>query len=105
VHDWKGLLPYLSTPGADPAAAKLAWDSSALSTVDKWRSPVLIIHADDDRNVPFDESVKLVEALRKHNVDFDQIVIPDEIHDLLRGQSWLDYFHETDVYLKDHLKP
>ena len=105
VHDWKGLLPNLSAPGADPAKAKLAWDSSALSTVDKWRSPVLIIHADDDRNVPFDESVKLVEALRKNHVDFDQIVIPDEIHDLLRGQSWLDYFHATDDYLDAHLKP
>ena len=105
VHDWKGLLPALSAPGADPEKAKIAWESSALATVDKWRSPVLIIHADDDRNVPFDESVKLVEALRKNHVDFDQIVIPDEIHDLLRGQSWLDYFHATDDYLKEHLKP
>jgi dipeptidyl aminopeptidase/acylaminoacyl peptidase len=105
VHDWKGLLPALSAPGADPEKAKIAWDSSALATVDKWRSPVLIIHADDDRNVPFDESVKLVEALRKQHVEFDQIVIPDEIHDLLRGQSWLNYFHATDDYLKERLKP
>jgi dipeptidyl aminopeptidase/acylaminoacyl peptidase len=105
VHDWKGLLPFLSAPGADPEKAKIAWEASALSTVDKWRSPVLIIHADDDRNVPFSESVKLVEALRAHNVEFEQIVIPDEIHDLLRGQSWLDYFHATDEYLGRKLKP
>ncbi len=105
VHDWKGLLPYLSQPGADPAKAKLAWDSSSLATVDKWRSPVLIVHADDDRNVPFDESVQLVEALRKNHVEFDQIVIPDEIHDLLRENSWLTLFHAADDYMGKRLKP
>ena len=49
-----------------------------------WRSPVLLIQGDDDRNVPFTEMVRLVEALRKQGVEFQQLVFPDEIHDFLR---------------------
>jgi len=105
VHDWKGLLPYLVAPGAPADRAQVAWSSSALATVEKWRSPVLIVHADDDRNVPFAETVELIEALRKQNVEFEQIVIPDEIHDLLRNQSWLTLFHATDQFFARRLKP
>jgi dipeptidyl aminopeptidase/acylaminoacyl peptidase len=105
VHDWKILVPALVAPGAPADAARLAWESSAMGTVDRWRSPVLIVHSDDDRNVPFAESVELVEALRQRHVEFEQIVIPDEIHDLLRNQSWLTLFHATDEYFRRKLKP
>jgi dipeptidyl aminopeptidase/acylaminoacyl peptidase len=42
--------------------------------------------------------VDLVRALRKHGVPFEQIVIPDEIHDLLLYRSWLMLFHATDEF-------
>jgi dipeptidyl aminopeptidase/acylaminoacyl peptidase len=50
---------------------------------------VLLIHGDDDRNVPFNETVLLVEALRKQNVEFEQLVLPDEVHDFLTFGHWL----------------
>jgi dipeptidyl aminopeptidase/acylaminoacyl peptidase len=105
VHDWKGLLPYLTAAGAPAGPAQTAWDSSALASIDKWRSPVLVVQADDDRNVPFNETVILVQGLRKHNVEFEQIVIPDEIHDLLRHQSWITLFSATDDFFQRKLKP
>ncbi|MFD2067768.1 alpha/beta hydrolase family protein [Pontibacter silvestris] len=39
-------------PDADEGT-KVAWQSSPVAYVDTWTSPVLIIHGDDDRNVPF----------------------------------------------------
>jgi dipeptidyl aminopeptidase/acylaminoacyl peptidase len=45
---------------------------------------VLLIHGDDDRNVPFQQTTDLVEKLRAQNVGFEELIIPDEIHDLLR---------------------
>jgi dipeptidyl aminopeptidase/acylaminoacyl peptidase len=45
---------------------------------------VLLIHGDDDRNVPFQQTTDLVEKLRAQNVAFEELIIPDEIHDLLR---------------------
>jgi dipeptidyl aminopeptidase/acylaminoacyl peptidase len=103
VHDWRALLPQLSAPNAPKGAAQLAYDSSAMATIDQWRSPVLVVHADDDRNVPFSQTVELVEALRKHDVEVEQLVLPDEIHDLLRERSWLALFGATDEFFGRHL--
>lgn len=95
VHDWRSMLRGLNIT---PEAAQLAYDSSAMATIGKWRSPVLVVHADDDRNVPFAQSVELVEGLRKHNVEVEQVILPDEIHDLLRFQSWLTFFGAADDF-------
>ena len=54
-----------------------------MAFLDGWRSPVLLIHGDDDRNVPFGESVELVEQLRARDVHVEQLVFPDEVHGFL----------------------
>jgi dipeptidyl aminopeptidase/acylaminoacyl peptidase len=91
VHDWNLELPTFVS-GYDPRerteTARLAFESSPISSVSTWRSPVLLIHGDDDRNVPFAETVQLVEALRRQKVDFEEIVFPDEIHDFLLRRDW-----------------
>jgi len=47
------------------------------------------MHGDDDRNVPFQQTTDLVEKLRAQNVAFDELIIPDEIHDFLRWNDWV----------------
>jgi dipeptidyl aminopeptidase/acylaminoacyl peptidase len=95
VHDWSELEP-ASGPPSDPTvavkAAKLAFDSSPMASVTTWTSPVLLIHGDDDRNVAFSQTVTLVEALRKQHVDFEEFIIPNEIHDFLMHQHWLEAY-------------
>jgi len=91
VHDWnhviKGFIPaYDSVRYA--RQAQVAYAASPLNFVKTWRSPVLIIQGDDDRNVPFTESIYLAESLRKQGVPFEQLVFPDEVHDFLRYHSW-----------------
>ena len=98
VEDWRPLLPPGSLVTAPKGTEALAYSSSAISSIATWKSPVLVVQADDDRNVPFAQSVELVEALRGQNVDVEQVVLPDEIHDLLRGRSWLTLFHSTDDF-------
>ena len=68
------------------------------------RRPVLVIQADDDRNVPFDQTVLLAKALREHKVPHELIVIANEIHDLLLHRSWLAYFHAQSDFLDKHLR-
>ena len=60
-----------------------------------WRSPVLFIHGDDDRNVPFQQTTDLVEKLRVQKVAFEELIIPDEIHDLLRWNDWVRAYRAT----------
>jgi dipeptidyl aminopeptidase/acylaminoacyl peptidase len=92
VHDWNLELPTFS-PNYDPRehaeTARLAYESSPISSVSTWRSPVLLIHGDDDRNVPFAETELLVDALRHQKVDFEELIFPDEIHDFLLRRDWV----------------
>ena len=107
VHDWnlviRNFVPAYD-PQAKPEAARLAFESSPLASVKTWRSPVLLIHGDDDRNVPFSETVHLVEALRNQGVEFEQLIFPDEIHDFLRHEDWLRAYHASADFLDRHLK-
>jgi len=104
VHNWSTLGANL-VPETGRNSAKVAYDASPVATLDKWTSPVLLVHADDDRNVPFSQTVEVAEGLRKHHVEFEQIVLPDEIHDLLRNASWIRFFHATDDFFQRHLHP
>jgi len=93
VHDWSMFLSRWEE-GADAApdakeAQKLAFSSSPDASVDKWRSPVLLIHGDDDRNVPFNQTVDLVQRLKRQGVEYEELIYPDEIHDLLLWRDWV----------------
>ena len=111
VHDWSVFLterPYfgnlaLRPPDADNAV-KLAWDSSPDAYVGTWKSPVLLIHGDDDRNVPFSQTVDLVQRLRAQHVPFEQLILPDEIHGFLMWRDWLRAYTATAEFFDWTLK-
>ena len=106
VHDWyhdtlatdRDNLP-LYPPDAPQAAVATALAASPISAVSTWRSPVLLIQGDDDHNVAFSESVRLAEALRDHGVEYQELVLPDEIHGFLRYASWVRAYQATADFL------
>lgn len=91
VHEWNLELQNWSAydPKKNPEAAQIAWESSPMATIGRWRSPVLLIQGDDDRNVQFSQTVMLANALRAQGTPFEEHVFPDEIHDFLLHRSWL----------------
>lgn len=102
VHDWNvGIRTFVPgyNPLEDPDRTRLAFNSSPMSSIDGWKSPVLVIHGDDDRNVSFTETVTLVEALRDRGVVVEQLVFPDEIHGFLKHSSWLDAYRASADFL------
>jgi dipeptidyl aminopeptidase/acylaminoacyl peptidase len=111
VHDWSVFLterPYFGSVATKPPdeeeAVKLAWESSPDAYVDSWKSPVLLIHGDDDRNVPFSQTVDLVQRLRAQHVGFEQLIIPDEIHGFLMWKSWIRAYGATADFFDRTLK-
>ncbi len=102
VHDWSRRVG--DSPWATGELVKLGRESSPIASVDKWKSPVLLIHGDDDRNVAFNQTVELVRRLRERNVEFEQIVFPDEIHDFLRHATWLRVYHAAADFFDRHLR-
>lgn len=111
VHDWSRLVAEEGTPpkryeqGDWNAFLKTAFESSPDSMIDAWRSPVLLIQGDDDRNVRFNQTVDLAARLTKRGVPFDELVIPNEIHGFLRHESWLRADTATAAFLEDKLTP
>lgn len=106
VHDWNlelGNWVPTYNPGAHPDAARIAWESSPMASIKTWRSPVLLIQGDDDRNVPFAETVDLAAALRKQGVEYQELVFPDEIHDFLLHRSWVAAYSAGAEFLDRHI--
>jgi dipeptidyl aminopeptidase/acylaminoacyl peptidase len=95
VHDWRmefdqDLAQKLkeSAPDAYAAEAKEAYLSSPIAAIDRWRSPVLLIQGDDDRNVHFSQTVDLAGLLRTRPVAVEELILPNEVHDFRRHASW-----------------
>ena len=90
VHNWtaeraSGLLEnrYEKIPNVRQAL-DVAWQSSPVSAIASWKSPVLLIHGDDDRNVRFSQTTDLVRRLDKAGVSYEELVIPDDTHHFMR---------------------
>ncbi len=111
VHDWTGerarpLLvreKYERIPDADKAL-QVAWESSPISSVSMWKSPVLIIHGDDDRNVRFSQSTDLVRRLDKLNVPMETLVIVDDTHHFMLHKNSVKVNKATADFLERKLK-
>ena len=108
VHDWSALMPELGSKVTDApdyeAAKKLAYESSPNSSVQLWKSPVLLIQGDDDRNVPVSQTVDLAQRLRENHVPLEILFFPDEIHDFLMHKSWVKAYGATADFFNRHLK-
>jgi len=102
VHDWLAMPEFVP---ANDAAAKVAQESSAITHVQDWRAPVLLMHADADQNVPFEQTVELAAALRGRGIAVDYLMIPNEVHFLLRQKSWNEISVATRKFMDRHLTP
>jgi dipeptidyl aminopeptidase/acylaminoacyl peptidase len=112
VHDWSrtmietlgtGIKSYGDTNR--DKALQTAWTSSPLADIAGWRSPVLLIHGDDDRNVRINQTIALAAELRTRGVAFEELIIPNEIHDFLRHAGWRQVNAATADFLERQLKP
>jgi dipeptidyl aminopeptidase/acylaminoacyl peptidase len=105
VHDWSQRISGASwIDYSSRDAQKVALEASPVGSVQKWRSPVLLIHGDDDRNVSFSQTVDLVRRLREQNVEFEQLVFPDDVHDFLLHRHWLRAYGTAADFFGRHLK-
>ena len=111
VHDWSRVLgenahpPIRYEKGDWDRALKVAFESSPVASVAGWRSPVLFIHGDDDRNVRFNQTIDLERRLDERGQPYRELIIPNEIHGFLRWNAWLKADAATVRFLTDTLRP
>jgi dipeptidyl aminopeptidase/acylaminoacyl peptidase len=101
VHNWTAerAAPLLENRYEKPPdvlkALDIAWQSSPVASISTWKSPVLLIHGDDDRNVRFSQTTDLVRRLEKAGVTFEELVIPDDTHHFMRHANLLKVNNAT----------
>ncbi|MGB4399594.1 MAG: prolyl oligopeptidase family serine peptidase [Daejeonella sp.] len=77
--------------------------SSPVSYIDTWTSPTLIIHADDDRNVNFSQSVDLARRFEDKKFEFEYLAIPDDTHHWMKYSNGVKVSEVTAEFLQRKL--
>ena len=93
VHLWGSSL--------DPAS--VSYQSSTIGAIDGWKSPVLLIQGDDDRNVAFQQMTGLVQLLRQRDVYYELVVFPDDVHESLLHSRWIYTLGRMETFLHKFL--
>ena len=100
VHTMLRTVESNLSPEGQAKARQLQWDSSPMGAIATWRSPVLLIHGDDDHNVDFDQSLLLARELAARRVPYEELVFPNERHGFLRYANWLQSYRAAEGFFR-----
>lgn len=90
------------TPQEKPAVYRKA---DILLDVDKIKAPLLIMHGEDDPQVPPYESARFVRALKEHGKAYYYFTYPGEGHGFTQPQHRLDAWKKELAFLQKYLQP
>jgi acetyl esterase/lipase len=98
-RDWDRFLGVNgpSDPALDPI--------SPIRHVDAVTVPVLLIHGRDDTVVPFEQSERMYDALRKASKQVELVALKNEDHWLSRGDTRLQMLQACVTFLRAHNPP
>ena len=88
------------TPVTDP---ELYNRSAPVKHLDKVRTPLLILQGTNDANVPFWESLKVIDTLEKLGKPFDMAIYPGEIHFFRRAFVLRDAWRRSESFFDRYL--
>lgn len=92
----------LGTPVTNPEGF---YTSAPVKHLDKLQRPLMILQGTNDTNVPFWETLTVIDALEKLGKPFDMAIYPGEIHFFRRAyvlrDAWIRSEAFFDKYLKD----
>jgi len=101
---WKPMLALLYHRVGHPEKDKeLLRERSPLFSADRIRAPLLIGQGRNDPRVKREESLQIVEALRKRGKPVEYVEYPDEGHGFMRFENRLDFMKRADAFLKKYV--
>ncbi|GAB3458063.1 hypothetical protein GCM10027570_41220 [Streptomonospora sediminis] len=115
VSDW-GMLAATGEAGADEAglSGSVGWEGpgphphdavSPVSFASRIRTPVLILHGDEDTNVPVGQAVYLHRALRRFGVEHEFVRYPGEGHGIHGRDNQIDVLERTRTWFGRWMAP
>ena len=95
--EWEmGGPQYLNPQGYEQA--------NPLDFVAKWRTPMLVIHSEQDFRIPYSQGIGAFTALQRRGIESRLLVFPDENHWVLKPANSLEWYHTVLEWLDAHLK-
>jgi dipeptidyl aminopeptidase/acylaminoacyl peptidase len=84
-------------------AKEIAWKSSPIADLATWKSPVLFIHSDDDRNVEVSHTTNLIRRFEELGKPYEAVLIPGDTHHWMKWENMIEVGQLTADFLKKHL--
>jgi dipeptidyl aminopeptidase/acylaminoacyl peptidase len=106
VVDWATYnagytTPRLGTPMENPDIYRI---SAPIHHMEKLARPLLILQGTNDKNVPFRDSLRLIDVLLKMHTNFEMGIYPGEIHFFRRAHILRDAWHRAEDFFDRYLK-
>lgn len=87
------------------ANAKKTYDNSPHKFVDKWDTPILVIHGEKDYRINANQGMGAFNAARMRGIPTEMLIFPDENHWVLKPQNGIlwqrTFFSWLDKWLKN----
>ncbi len=90
------------TPQEQPAVYLKA---NTLAQVDKIKTPLLVMHGENDPQVPPYESAQFVRALKEHGKVVYYFTYPNELHGFSQREHRLDAWRRQLAFLEKYIQP
>ncbi len=72
--------------------------------VDKWRTPMLVIHGQQDFRIPYTQGIGAFTALQRRGIESRLLIFPDENHWVLKPANTILWYDTVLGWLDQHLK-
>jgi dipeptidyl aminopeptidase/acylaminoacyl peptidase len=72
--------------------------------VSRWRTPMLVIHGEQDFRIPYSQGIAAFTALQRRGIESRLLVFPDENHWVLKPANSIQWYHTVLGWLDEHLK-
>ena len=98
---WKRLLKSIGDPKEDK---KLLTKRSPFYKLKKIKIPILIAYGLNSSRVRSSEIYEIIKNLRSRGMDIEQIVFPDEGHEITKAENRIKFYAMVEKFLSSHLR-
>jgi dipeptidyl aminopeptidase/acylaminoacyl peptidase len=95
--EWEFGAPYYQDPQAYERF-------NPVDFVANWRTPMLVIHGEQDFRIPYSQGIAAFTALQRRGIESRLLVFPDENHWVLKPANSLLWYRTVLGWLDTHLK-
>ena len=71
--------------------------------VSKWRTPMLVIHGEQDFRIPYSQGIGAFTSLQRRGIESKLLIFPDENHWVLKPANSVQWYHAVLGWLDSHL--